>query len=544
MAVTLPDPGLLDFASDDEADELVALLRAEWLDDPDGWQSTPATMAHFLTGGEFKLWRYARLLGERFRDAAMGDDPHQIWELPSQYGKTSHLMWGVLWLLDRDPSLRIMYVSYDADRAVDEGGRARDLATDHAAMLRFRLRPDRRARGMWATDQGGSLYCTGIRGAITGFPQDVLLLDDLIKGWQAAHSAAERETVWSVYRSQIRLRAQSSTNPIILAGTRWHEDDIAARLMATSDTEGGDEWSVLRLPAIAEAANPNDPDPLLRGPDPLGREPGEVLEAERFPPEEVRARQVVLGSYLWSAMEQQRPAPEEGGEIKRAWWQLDDRMPSTADAWVTSWDLKLTDRESGSFVVGQAWARTGPDFWCVDQLRGQWNQATAANAIALMSVRFPHIMTHVVENKGNAPEVITALQTRMVGYEVDDEMAGALGMTDDERERVQALRRRGVSGIVPNPVKGDKATRARAVSGYIEAGNVHLPRHGSWVPGFLDESSAFPNGSHDDQVDAWSQALGRLAGIGGPARTARPRGRLPETPRTRRAGRVPVGRRW
>ncbi len=87
-------------------------------------------------------------------------------------------------------------------------------------------------------------------------------------------------------------------------------------------------------------------------------------------------------------------------------------------------------------------------------------------------------------------------------------------MTADEIPKVQALRRRGMAGLIPNPPKGSKVARARAVAPYIEAGDVHIPRHASWLGAYLDEHSGFPNGTHDDQVDATSQALSHMHHLG------------------------------
>lgn len=476
-----------------------------------GWRANPISFAHHLTAGEFKLWRYSVLLGEMAREAVMGIKPHQMWALPSQMGKTRTLIWTALWALDRAPTTRIMYVSYDADRAVEEGGLALDIVRAHADEMRFKLRPDVKARGRWMTDQGGGLYCVGVGGAITGYAQDVLLLDDLVKGWEAAHSAANRERVFAVYRSQIRMRVQSSCDPIILCGTRWHEDDIHARLLSAAEMDPhADQWHVIRLPALAEEPNPLSTDPLLRLPDPLGRAPGEVIEPDRFPLEEVLARRASLGAYLSAALEQQRPAPVEGNEIKRDWFRLEEVMPERADAWLTSWDMKLKDKETGDYVVGQVWVRCGKDCWLLDQIRGQFGFAASINAVALLSVRWPEVRQHVIEHAGNGPEVIEALSTPAIGYEVSDDIAGALGMTEGEREAVSILRRRGLPGIIPHTPKGSKTVRMRAVSPYVEAGDVHLPARAQWVPAFLEEVAQFPHGAHDDMVDAMSQALGRI----------------------------------
>ena len=66
-----------------------------------------------------------------------------------------------------------------------------------------------------------------------------------------------------------------------------------------------------------------------------------------------------------------------------------------------------------------------------------------------------------------------------------------------------------IPGILPVNPAGGKIARAAAVSPLIEAGNVYLPHPAirPWVNDFIEECAAFPNGAHDDQVDAMTQAL-------------------------------------
>jgi phage terminase large subunit-like protein len=175
--------------------------------------------------------------------------------------------------------------------------------------------------------------------------------------------------------------------------------------------------------------------------------------------------------------------------------------------------MKMKDKKGGDYVVGQAWGRTGSSYWCVDQLRGQWNMATTKAAIALMAIRHPKVKRHVIENTGNGPEVMEQLRAPQARYVVSEVIAGELGMSGDERVLVERLLRRGMSGLLPENPKGDKVARVRAQSPLIEAGNVHLLDR-AWARSIVDESAAFPRGAHDDQVDAWSQALKRLSHLG------------------------------
>lgn len=486
-----------------------------------GWRASPATFGRrLLPAGTFEPYPYVQLLSDKFTQLEDGTDPFQIWTVPAQYGKSTMGQVGLGWALDRSPHKRYITASYGDDLADRNALAVRDLlAADGTASggepvelnPMAQLRRDARRKDRFQTLAGGGLLAAGIGGGITGFGAHGVLVDDPFKNWQEAHSAARRQAVWNWFRSVAFLRRTTSTAWVLIVMTRWHDDDLVARLLKAA--EGGEfpPFTLTRLAEVAETPDPTASDPAVRQPDPLGREPGQVLEPRRFTPEAVRTKMRVLGSYLWAGMAQGRPAPEEGNEVKRAWFKHGATLPRHADQWLTSWDMKLKDKESGDYVVGQVWARTGSRYWLLDQLRGQWNQATTANAMALATVRWPQARQHLVENTGYGPELMETLRTPMPDYVVPDDTAAALGMNDTERAQVQELRRRGLGGLVPITPKGPKPVRARAISPYIEAGDVWLPEGAAWVPGYLDEWASFPNGAHDDQVDTTSQALAVLA---------------------------------
>jgi len=498
---------------------LVALLRSELADidglDVETMRADPASMAAYVTKGKFRRWPYVRLLSDKFVAAHAGTAKRQVWTLPARYGKSSLASrWGLIWLLDRAPESQSILVSYGDTLASEHAVFVRDALEQNPGLFRVKLRQDRRRVDRFVTEEGGGVLAAGIGSGITGFGAGGgggVVFDDPHKNWQEAHSAAKRDYVWRQFLSVVTTRLDDEAAWIIVVMTRWHEDDLAGRLARIED-ETQEPWELVRLPAIAEAHDPNSHDPSLRLPDPLGRQLGQVLEPERFSEREVLSRRATLGSYLAASMEQQRPAPEEGGEIKRDWWRWESSMPTSGDEWIASWDMKMTERDTGSYVVGQAWSRSASDFYCHAQLRGRMNFATVRCAIALLAVRFPQASTHCIESTGNGPEVMAALRAADAKYQVSDDVAGTLGMSADEREQVEALMRRGVPGILPVTPRGNKVARIRAVSAYIEAGNVHLPDGADWAAGLVDEHSAFPNGAFDDQVDALSQALAVLSG--------------------------------
>jgi len=470
-----------------------------------GWRSSPAAMAAQLGG--LKRMPHTDYLSDRFVAAVRGTSPRQIWNMPARHGKSLiGSQWGPTWALDTVPSIKLALTSYGDQLANENSAIVRDLLVSHGDVLGVRLKRDRRRIDRFVTDEGGGLIAAGVGSGLTGFGAHGIVVDDPFKNWQEAHSEARRLAIWNWYRAVVRLRLEQRDDGtpgfIIIVMTRWHEDDLTGRLLEAAEEEG-EEWEHVFLPAIAE----DD--------DLLGRAPGEALAPALYDIDALVARAGVLGSYLTAGMEQQHPAPEEGTDIMRGWWKWYDAPPPRYDDALTSWDMKLKDKETGDYVVGQAWGRTGSDFWGIDQLRGQYNFATTKAAIALMHVRHPWIKRHVIENTGNGPEVIDQLRRPMKDYIVSPEIQGALGMTDDEARRVERVMRRGMTGIVPENPKGDKRARMRAQTPYIEAGNVHLPENKPWADALVTESALFPNGSHDDQVDACSQALKRLSKMPG-----------------------------
>lgn len=506
FAASLEDP-------DDVAllEEVVGAMAADAERSAEGvvhWRSDPARMAVEFEPHTYKPHPYFLLLGEKFRELYEGTDPFQIWMVPAQHGKSAIAsQYGPAWVLDREPTARLLSVTHSDDLADRNGLAVRDILDNNGDVLRTKLRRDQRRKDRFMTEEGGGLLSAGMFSVGGGWSAHMVIIDDPYKGWEQAHAAAQRLKLWNIIRSVVWLRQSVDNFRVLLCSTRWHEEDAAAQLVAAR--EQGINFTVVRLPEIAEAPDYDSPDPTLRMPDPLGRQPGELLG--RFGADAVQTKHAMLGSYLTAAMAQQRPAPAEGTEILREWFMIEATVPPRPDRAIASWDLKSKDKETGDFVVGQLWWRVGGGYWLIDQMRGQWGNAIVKVAMALMKVRHPEIGIQYFENAGNAPELTAELQRGDKDYTVQDAVADRLGMTATERDAVQRLIRHGLSSLVPVTPKGSKSVRMRGVVGVVEGRNVHVPAGAPWLPAYLDEMAAFPHGSHDDQVDATSQALAKLA---------------------------------
>ncbi len=416
-------------------------------------------------------------------------DGRLIISMPPQEGKSQRASRRFpLWVLTQNPDTRIAITSYELGVARRWGRAIRDDITTHATDLGLRVRDDLSAQHEWQLDgHDGGVYAAGIGGALTGRPVDLLVIDDPIKDREQADSKVYRDRVWDWWTDVASTRLAPGA-PVVLILTRWHHDDLAARLLKAED---GHLWRVLNIPAQA------DHDPGKGGTDPLGREPGEFMaSARRRTSEQWQAIRVRSGARTWAALFQGKPTPDEGGLFPRDGWSFYDIAPwlerddgsrvvpglaNVGGDVIQSWDMTFKDTAGTDYVVGQVWLRRGVDCWLLDQVRARMNFPATCTAVKALTARWPQAVLKLVEDKANGPAVIAQLS-------------------------------RTVPGFIAEEPHGSKLARASAVSPLVEARNVHLPDPSiaPWVGDLVEEAAEFPNGTHDDQVDAMSQALTRL----------------------------------
>ncbi len=450
--------------------------RAKW--------NTPGAMAQALEPRTVQTPALA-LIDQALVDLANTPDGRLIIMMPPQEGKSQRATrWFPLWMLSERPDTRITIASFGDTAARRFGRTTRDDVVKHTAKLGLRVRPDVSGQSEWQlAGYEGGIYSVGIGGALTGRPVDLLVIDDPVKDRKTADSETYRDAVWEWWTDVASTRLAPGA-PVVLILTRWHDDDLAGRLLKAED---GHLWKVLRIPAQA------DHDPKKGETDPLDREVGEFLTSARGRTlEQWAAIKVRAGSRTWNALYQGRPSSAEGDMLKRTWWQFyedpqwverDDgaRIALGFDELILSWDMTFKDTEGTDFVVGQVWGRRGAHAYLLDQVRARMDFPATLVAFRQLAARWPQAVLKLVEDKANGPAVIASLS-------------------------------RFVIGIVPEEPLGSKRARVAAVSPLVEARGVWLPAPElcPWVDDFIEEAAGFPTGAHDDQVDAMSQALNRL----------------------------------
>jgi len=322
----------------------------------------------------------------------------------------------------------------------------------------------------------GNYRGQGVGGTFTGRGANRILVDDPIKGREAAESESFRLKLLNFWDSDLRSRLEKGGQAMITL-TRWHEKDLAGELLARAKADPlADQFEVLTLPAIKDREAPYDI-----------REMGEPLWPNKYPLTE-HLTQKKNNPRAFESLYQQNPTSDTGGIFKRAWTEkrylkLPDRFNNRWDAAVISADLRFKDSDkSGDYVVYDAWARHGADVYFLGQARGRWSFTESLNEFVKFCQRFPFIRLKLVENKANGPALENVLKRR-------------------------------IPGIVLVEPDGGKTARLNAVTPLWEAGNVWLP-HDSIYPDIkeiIEEWVSFgPGCAFDDRTDTMSQALNRL----------------------------------
>lgn len=414
--------------------------------------------------------------------------------MPPQEGKSERVSRRyVEWLLDHDPTLRIAIISYGEDLALRWGRtikldiamnpcrnpEGRDSCRRDCGGLHIEIRQDVTAAGRWETPQGGGVYCVGVGGPLTGKPVDILVIDDPVKDRQAAESKTIRETTWDWWES-VALTRLGTNSRVVLIQTRWHEDDLAGRILSRPSPL---RWRTLRIPAIADA-----PD------DPLGRSKGAELPSVRDRPKgffyNLRAN---MSPYVFAGVYQQSPSAAEGNFFRRTsfrYWRAMEPWPdgreriwcegtavTLADCWLfMTMDFAASTKNSADYTVASVWAITvAGDLILIDRERDRVPDHEHFAMALRLQLKWPAAQQIYVEQNWWAKTFVT---------DARDNGVAVVGILADQ----------------------DKVTRAIPAAGRVHAGRVYFPAEAEWLAEWENELAIFPQGSHDDQVDTMSYA--------------------------------------
>lgn len=413
-------------------------------------------------------------LQECFHKLEKGISSRLIIEMPPQHGKSHEATINFpAFALGHHPEWPIITASYTSDLAVKFGYKTRQIMDTpvYKALFKTRIVEDSRAKGNWLTKEGGGYMSRGIGGSTTGSGFKIGIIDDPFKDRQEAESSLMRDRVWEWYTSVFMTRQQGPTM-IVVTNTRWHLDDLVARIEKL-EASGGEEWEYLTFKAIAEEDEPH-------------RAKGEALWPERFPLsflEEARKRSV----YDFQSLYQQHPISSDSQEFKEDWfrrWEPHEIRGKQFEYYTTV-DPAISDKQSAdnSVVLTVGKERGSPYIYRIEETIAKNNPLALIDAIFMHWEKYrSHVWLETIAYQKSLKYFILEEQRKRQMYFTVNELK-------NNKTKSKSIR---IRGLIPL---------------YGTSVILHMPNDQEYENELLN----FPFGEHDDRIDAMASTLEAMA---------------------------------
>lgn len=385
--------------------------------------------------------------------------------------------------MGRFRSSSIIVASYGSELPRKFGRRARSITQQpmYNRIFNTSLSDESKAADEWALTNGSEWMAAGILTGITGNRADGVIWDDLIKGREQADSDVVRNKTWDAYVDDLLTRKKPRAFEIGVT-TRWHEDDVAGRILPENyngesgliQCRDGNEWYVICLPAECE-----------RNDDILGRQIGDILWPEWFTKEMFAPFK--RNPRTWSSLYQQRPAPDTGVLFKAEWLKSFEQNETTGmplnyeigDLNIYGASDYAVTKDSGNYTVhivvgvdhlGDIYVL---DLWRAQESSDKWVEAFCDLVKKWKPLGWAEESGQI--NAGIGPFLVKRMRERQAYV-----------------SRAQF------------PSSKSKAMRAQSIIGRMAMKGLYCPFGASWFAEFRRELLLFDAGRYDDQVDALS----------------------------------------
>ena len=429
------------------------------------------TMFQARKGVDIRYNWHQKAICEALEKVVIGKTKRLIINIPPRSGKTEIAVINFMaWCMGNWPDSEFIHASYSkrlatanayAVRAIMQHEKYRSIFSD------TQLAGDSKAKDEFRTAHGGIVYATGSEGTITGYGAGkmrssfggAIIIDDPHKAGEG-NSQTMLANVRDWFSTTMESRKNSQDTPIILVMQRLNEADLAGWLLGGGN---GEHWEHLNIPAIEPG--------------------GESFWPEQFPISMLE-RLRTTNSYVFAGQYMQTPSPIGGGIFKDAWWRFYKALPTIKYRTIYA-DTAQKAKEQNDNRVFQCWGHSDDGkAVLIDQIRGKWEAPEL-----LAQARAFWAKHKAAEGQG-----------QLRAFKIEDKVSGT-GL-------IQTLSREGVPVVgIQRKAGHDKVTRAMDVVPSIEAGLVLLPEDAPWLSDFLSETSVFPAGKHDDQIDPMCDAI-------------------------------------
>ena len=383
------------------------------------------------------------------------------------------------WRLGRNPSTKMIVISHNKELATTFSNQFRQLTSSDLYKSVFPAMsgaPVKDSEGELLTAQGGGRRAMSVDQGITGLGADMIILDDPQDASEAENeTACDKVNVY--YDSVVSTRLNNpATSPIILVQQRLSIYDLSAHLVSK-----GEEWDQLVLPAVAAQTRII---PIAKGHFHEFLK-GDLLHPTRLSQEVLDEKKVTMGDRAFSAQYLQAPFIDGAGVVKWSEFQFFDDLPEYYDYQFVSIDA-ATGSDSGSYTVILLCRISNGKLYVYGHYRKRVSLPDLFDVV-LAAYKKHKLDFIVVEKASSGMGLLELLRSHFektgLGIEHWHSLLWPIAVTTSKEVRME-------QALVPT-----------------RQGEVLLSRTANWLPGLKSEFEAFPEGKHDDQVDAFSQSV-------------------------------------